>query len=112
MKTKTTTTAALTEFALDRVLMAVRSQVLSTMNLTHDQLQTGYSKENVLVTNWIMSPQAVLRRTPVVAFITHGDVESIVECIYASKPLIVFPLTADGNANAARVVDKVYYCIK
>ena len=61
--------------------------------------------DNILMLSWI--PQNdLLADSRVKLFISHGGFNSIIESVYHSKPLIIFPLAFDQPANAAAAVSK------
>jgi len=61
--------------------------------------------DNILMLPWL--PQNdLLADSRVKLFISHGGSNSIMESIYHSKPLIVFPIGLDQPANAAAAVSK------
>jgi len=61
--------------------------------------------DNILMLPWI--PQNdLLSDSRVKLFISHGGFNSIIESVYHSKPLLIFPLAFDQPANAAAAVSK------
>jgi len=61
--------------------------------------------DNILILPWI--PQNdLLADSRVKLFISHGGFNSLIESIYHSKPLIVFPIGLDQPGNAAAAVSK------
>ena len=63
------------------------------------------SNDNILILPWI--PQNdLLADSRVKLFISHGGLNSLIESIYHSKPLIIFPLGLDQPGNAAAAESK------
>jgi len=61
--------------------------------------------DNILILPWI--PQNdLLADSRVKLFISHGGFNSIIESVYHSKPLLIFPIAFDQPANAAAAVSK------
>ena len=61
--------------------------------------------DNILVLPWI--PQSdLLADSRVKTMISHGGHNSIIESVYHSKPLLVFPIGLDQPANAAAAESK------
>jgi len=61
--------------------------------------------DNILILPWI--PQNdLLADTRVKLFISHAGFNSIMESVYHSKPLVLFPIGVDQPANAAAAVSK------
>jgi len=61
----------------------------------------GYCRnDDIFVSPWI--PQNhLLADSRVKLFVSHGGINSIIESVYHSKPLVVFPIGLDQPANAA-----------
>ena len=63
--------------------------------------------DNVKIVSWI--PQNDLLAHPKIRlFITHGGLNSLIESVYHTKPVIVFPIALDQPDNAAVVANKGY----
>jgi len=61
--------------------------------------------DNILILPWI--PQNdLLADSRVKLFISHGGFNSVIESVYHSKPLLIFPIALDQPANAAAAVSK------
>uniref|UniRef100_A0A914VX53 UDP-glucuronosyltransferase n=1 Tax=Plectus sambesii TaxID=2011161 RepID=A0A914VX53_9BILA len=61
--------------------------------------------KNVYLESWV--PQVDLLGHPnVKAFVTHGGQNSILETVYAGKPVLTIPCFADQFRNAAMVEKK------
>jgi len=61
--------------------------------------------DNILMSPWI--PQNdLLADSKVKMFISHGGFNSVIESVYHSKPLVIFPLGDDQPANSAAAVSK------
>lgn len=59
------------------------------------------SSQNLLVTGWV--PQlSLLKHTSVM--VTHGGLNSIMECIQTEVPMVILPCARDQPGNAARAV--------
>lgn len=65
------------------------------------------NNKNIHTSSWL--PQrAILAHPNVKAFITHGGLNSIQECIYFGKPLIVIPFFCDQGTNGQFAADRGY----
>jgi len=61
--------------------------------------------DDILTSSWI--PQSdLLADSRVKLMISHGGHNSIIESVYHSKPLLIFPIGLDQPANAAAAADK------
>ncbi|MCX4852242.1 glycosyltransferase [Streptomyces canus] len=65
----------------------------------------GEMPPNLRIEAWIPSQPEVLAHPRVRAFVTHGGGNSVGECLFFGKPLVVAPLWLDCHDLAARVAD-------
>lgn len=60
--------------------------------------------DRILIERWV-NQRALLMNPIVKLFINHGGLSSIMESMYAGKPLIITPISADQFENAKKVVE-------
>jgi hypothetical protein len=86
-----------------KVLLSVRHQSLSALDLQYNDLIQGRDDDVTVVP--FVPTQMVLASKAVRAFVLDGGVQSVFEAVYSQVPLIMLPLRDEHNADTARVVD-------
>uniref|UniRef100_A0A914XI84 UDP-glucuronosyltransferase n=1 Tax=Plectus sambesii TaxID=2011161 RepID=A0A914XI84_9BILA len=79
--------------------------IVKTESSDKEMAELASNVKNIYLESWV--PQVDLLGHPnVKAFITHGGQNSILETVYAGKPVLTIPCFADQFRNAATVVRK------
>jgi hypothetical protein len=86
-----------------KVLLSVRHQSLSALNLQYNDLILGRD-DNVTVVPFVPT-QMVLANKVVKAFICDGNAQSVFEAVYSQVPLIMLPFSDEHNVDTALVVE-------
>uniref|UniRef100_A0A914XEI7 UDP-glucuronosyltransferase n=1 Tax=Plectus sambesii TaxID=2011161 RepID=A0A914XEI7_9BILA len=106
--------------ALDKAPLEIKSAIIQALAKFEDynfivkvgsadkqMADLASNVKNVYLESWV--PQVDLLGHPhVKAFITHGGQNSILETVYAGKPVLTIPCFADQFRNAATVVKKAF----
>uniref|UniRef100_A0A914XED4 UDP-glucuronosyltransferase n=1 Tax=Plectus sambesii TaxID=2011161 RepID=A0A914XED4_9BILA len=83
------------------------SFIVKTDASDKEMAELASNVKNVYLESWV--PQVDLLGHPnVKAFVTHGGQNSILETVYAGKPVLTIPCFADQFRNAATVVKKAF----
>ncbi|KAH9892441.1 UDP-Glycosyltransferase/glycogen phosphorylase [Cubamyces lactineus] len=84
----------------------ILSRPTSTAQIPEDITVKLAERENVYIADWIPQ-QLVLSHPATGCCLTHAGLNTIFECIFASVPMITWPIDADQPPNAIHLTDEL-----
>ncbi|KAL1948024.1 hypothetical protein VTO73DRAFT_12099 [Trametes versicolor] len=97
---------AVLDVLMSRRIPIVMSQPPASTRLLDDTRRKLAEYESAFCTDWIPQ-QAVLNHPAVGWCLTHGGHNSVLECVLAGVPMIVWPIVMDQPPNAVHLVDNL-----